>query len=203
MRRLALNTFMQSSGRRFTFSIPLILGIAVAAIFLPWMLFTVKAEHDARQAIENYDPFTLPDFRIKISKTMTWDSLGVLGRGNQAGFWQWTPTGIVLVDKGRPYFSDTPETIVCLVGAGRRQVTKIERYKDAGGKRDVRFLYRWTEVTPPARALLSSPPDPDRDYDGHAILVKANNQWQVEWMETPHFDKPMALLKDEVQQIKR
>ena len=193
----------QPPGRRFPLPIPVLLGIVVVLVFLPWMLLTVKAEHDARQAIESYDPFTLPEFRIRVSKTMKYDPLGVLGRGAQAGFWQWTPAGMVLVAAGRPYFSETPEAIACIVGAGRRAVAKIERNQDREGKREVRFLYRWVEITPPARALLSSAPDPGREYEGRALLVKQNGQWRVQWMDTPHFDKPMALLKDEAAEIQR
>jgi len=33
--------------------------------------------------------------------------------------------------------------------------------------------------------------------------VKQNGQWLVQWMDTPHFDKPMALLKDEAAEIQR
>jgi len=194
---------MHSTGRGFPLPIPVLLGIAVLLVFLPWMLLTVTAEHDVSQAIKSYDPFTLPEFRIRVSKTMKYDSLGVLGRGARAGFWQWTPAGIELAAAGRPYFSETPEGIVCIVGAGRRAVTKIERYQDREGKREVRFLYRWVEITPPARALLSSAPDPDREYEGRALLVKQNGQWRVQWMDTPHFDKPMALLKDEAAEIQR
>lgn len=193
----------QPPSRRLPLPIPVLLGLAVLLVFLPWMLVCLKAAHDARRAIESYDPFALPDFRIRVSKTMKYDPLGVLGRGARAGFWQWTPEGIVLAAAGRPYFSETPEAIACIVGAGRRAVTEIERYNDREGKREVRFHYRWVQITPPARALLSSAPDPGREYEGRALLVKQNDQWRVQWMDTPHFDKPMALLKDEAAEIQR
>jgi len=142
---------MDSTGRAFPLPIPVLLGIVVLLVFLPWMLLTVKAEHDVRQAIKSYDPFTLPEFRIRVSKTMKYDPLGVLGRGAQAGFWQWTPAGMVLAAAGRPHFSETPEAIACIVGAGRRAVTKIERYQDREGKREVRFLTAgWKSLRPPA-----------------------------------------------------
>jgi hypothetical protein len=183
--------------------LPVLLGLIVLVIAIPWIFVTGKSERDARLAIETYDPFTLPQFQIKFSRTMKWDPQGLLGRGVQANFWKWTPTGIELTDNGRKYFGETPEAISCLVGAGRRVITKIESFKDEGGKRLVNFMYHWTEVTPPARSLLSTAPDPDKLYDGRAVLVNGNGQWRVESMQTPHFDKPMAILSDESQGILR
>jgi len=197
------SSMAETTPARIRLRIPHLLGLAVLVIFVPWVLLTGKSERDARRAIEGYQPFRSPTFPVKFSRAIKYDSLGFLGRGSQAGFWQWTPEGMVLLEKGRPYFSETPQTISCNVGAGQRVVSKIESHRDAGGKREVRFIYYWEEVTPPAAALLSTPPEPGRQYDGRAVLVRQAGTWVVEFLETPHLDKPMALLVDESREIRR
>lgn len=192
----------QETVRRLPLGVPHLLGILVLVLFLPWILLTGKSERESRQAIESYDPFRLPEFPVKFSRAMKFDPLGFMGRGMQAGFWQWTPEGLVLAEKGRAYFSETPEQISAIVGAGRRVVSKLEGFQDREGRRDVFFRYRWTEVTPPVSALLSTPPDPNQEYDGRAVLVKQDGRWRVEKLETPDFDRPMALLRDTAQGIR-
>lgn len=189
--------------RRLPLGFPQLLGLAVLLIFLPWVVLTGKSERDARRAIETYDPFALPAFPFQFSRTMKFDPLGFLGQGIRAGFWRWTPSSMALAEGGRPYFSETPEEISAIVGAGRREISRIEGFQDREGRREVRFRYRWIEVTPPARALLSTPPRTGEEYDGRAVLVKRDDRWQVELLGTPDFDRPMALLKDTTQGILR
>jgi hypothetical protein len=165
-------------------------------LFLPWMLFTAKTERDMRLAIDRHPAFSTPEFPFKFAPTMKWDPLGFMGQGRQAGFWDWTPERLVLADGGRAYFSETEDAITSLVGAGRREVAGIDGYQDRDGRREVRFQYRWTELTPPAQALLSKPPVPGRKYDGRAIMVKEGRDWRVEELSTPDFDIIMRLLKD-------
>jgi len=193
----------EARSRRLPLRIPHLLGLLVLLGFLPWIFLTGWSEREVRTAIESHDPFRLPEFPVKFSRTMKFDPVGFMGRGIQAGFWKWTPEGLVLADKGRAYFSETPEHIAAIVGAGRRVITTLQGYQDREGKRDVRFRYRWTEVTPPAQSLLSTPPDPNEEYDGRAVLAKQDGRWRVELLETPDFDRPMALLRDTAQGILR
>lgn len=187
---------------RLPLGIPQLIGLVVLVLFWPWVFLTVKNERDMRRAIETYEPLALPAFSIKFSKTMPFDSLGFQGKGLEAGFWQWTPTGLVLADKGKPYFSETSDTISSLVGAGKRQVTHIDSYQDRDGKRYLLFRYRWTEINP-VTVLLLKPPEPDTDYQGTAVLVKQDGGWKLESLKTPDFDQPMALLVDITSGVKR
>ena len=189
--------------RRLPLGLPQLLGLAVALIFLPWVLLTWRSEREIRRAIESFEPFRLPEFPLRFSRTIDYDPLGFLGRGVQAGFWKWTPEGMVLAERGRAYFAETRGEIASVVGAGRRVVSKLEGFQDREGRREVRFRYRWTEVTSPAQVLLSKSPVPNEDYEGRAILVKHEGRWQVEVLETPDFDHPIGLLKDTSRGIRR
>ena len=189
--------------RRLPLGLPQLLGLVVLLIFLPWVLLTSKSEREIRQAIESFEPFRLPEFPLRFSRTIEYDPLGFLGRGVQAGFWEWTPEGMVLAEKGRAYFSQTRGGIASVVGAGRRVVSKLEGFQDREGRREVRFRYRWTEVTSPAQALLSISPVPNEEYEGRAVLVKRAGLWRVEVLETPDFDHPLALLMDTSLGIRR
>ena len=189
--------------RRLSLGLPHLLGLVVVLIFLPWLLLTSKSEREIRQAIESFEPFRVPEFPLRFSRTIEYDPLGFLGRGVQAGFWKWTPEGMVLEEKGRAYFGETRGEIASLVGAGRRVVSKLEGFQDREGRRDVRFRYHWTEVTSPAQALLSKSPVPNEEYEGRAVLFERAGLWRVEALETPDFDHPIALLMDTSRGIRR
>src|SRR5262245_43179981 len=154
-----------------------ILGLIVLIAFLPWIILTGKNERDARRAIESYEPFSIPSFPFKFSRKIKYDPLGFMGQGRRVGFWEWTPEGLVLAEKGRPYFTETGDEITAVVGAGRRVVTSLKGFKDENGRREVNFRYRWTEITEPASILLSKPPHRDAEYDGRAVLAKRDGQW--------------------------
>jgi hypothetical protein len=188
--------------KRFPLGIPQLVGLIVLVLFIPWVIMTGRAERETRRTIESYEPFAAPAFPMSFSKTAPFDPLGFMGNGITAGFWKWTPQGLELTDMGRNYFSDTPQQISAVVGAGRRAISSFGGYQDKEGKRDVRFHWRWTEVTPPAQVLLSRPPKMSEDYDGHAVLVRKDGQWHVDKLETPDFDAPMTLLRETAAGIK-
>lgn len=187
--------------------IPQVLGLIILALFLPWVLLTGKSERDIRRTLEGYEQFSRPSFEIKFSPVFSprlqWDPLGFMGQGAQAGFWKWTPDRLELTEQGRQYFSDNSSEIASLVGAGHRRVSGIHGFKDAGNRRQVDFQYQWTEITPPAKALLSRAPQLGAQYEGHAVLVNEAGNWRVERLETPAWDRPLALLKDTVAGVKR
>lgn len=183
---------------RLPIGLPALIGLVVLALFIPWVILTGKSERDTRRAIVNYQPFSQPAFDIRFSKTIKFDPLGFMGTGIEAGWWEWTPNGMALAEKGRAYFADTPEAITSLVGSGRRVISSFDGFQDRGGKRDVRFHWRWAEITPPAQLLLSRKPQINEDYEGHAVLSAGPDGWRVEKLETPDFDIPMALLRDTV-----
>lgn len=187
---------------RLPIGLPALIGLMVLALFVPWVIMTGKSERGTRRAIDNYQPFSLPAFDVRFSKTIKFDPLGFMGTGIQAGLWEWTPNGITLAEKGRAYFGETPEAITSVVGAGHRVISSFDGFQDRDGKRDVRFHWRWVEITPPAELLLSRKPRLNEDYEGHAILLPGSGGWRVEKLDTPDFDIPMALLRDTAAGVK-
>lgn len=181
---------------RLPIGIPQLLGIIAVVLFVPWVIMTGRSERETRRAIEMYEPFATPSFPVSFSKTIRFDPLGFLGTGITAGFWEWTPQGIALSDKGRPYFADTPDKITAIVGAGRRSISSFDGFQDRDGKRDVRFHWQWTEITVPAQTFLARQPKLGESYEGHAILSRKDGAWAVEKLDTPDFDIPMAQLRD-------
>lgn len=181
---------------RLPIGIPQLVGLIAVVLFVPWLIMTGRTERESRRAIEMYEPFAAPAFPFSFSKTKQFDALGFLGTGINAGFWEWTPQGIKLADKGRTWFEDTPEKITAIVGAGRRRVSGLHGFIDRDGKRDLRFQWRWTEISVPAQVFLARPPKPGEEYEGHATLARKDGQWVVEKLETPDFDVPMAQLRD-------
>ena len=161
--------------RRLPLRLPHLLGVLVVLIFLPWVLLTGKSEREIRRTIETFEPFQLPEFPLQFSRTMEYDSLGFLGRGVRAGFWKWTPEGMVLAEKGRAYFTQTPSEISTVVGAGRRVISKLQGFQDREGRREVRFRYRWTKVTPPAPSLAFHTSRPERR------IRRARRAGQTQW----------------------
>ena len=64
--------------RRLPLGLPQLLGLAVALIFLPWVLLTWRSEREIRGAIESFEPFRLPEFPLQFSRTIKYDPLGFL-----------------------------------------------------------------------------------------------------------------------------
>jgi hypothetical protein len=182
---------------RLKLGLPQLVGLLAVVLFVPWLIMTGSAERQTRRAIENYQPFAAPEFPFSFSKTIKFDALGFLGTGMNAGLWEWTPQGMKLTDKGRTWFSDTPEKISATMIAGRRVISAFNGYSDhLDGTREARFHWRWTEISGPAETFLSRQPKSGEEYEGRAILARQNGQWVVQKLETPDFDIPMAQLRD-------
>lgn len=189
--------------RRLPLALHWILLIVALLVFLPPVTFTLLREHEARLALELYEPFARPSFDLIFPKTTPYDPLSFVGRGRQAGFWEWSPEGLTLAEKGRRYFTDSPTSISGSITAGRRRVTSIGTVEDRSGGREVKFLYEWTEVSEPAAALLDRPPVAAKGYEGRAMLTKEGGVWRVKSLDLPEYDKPLARLLDESQGVKR
>ena len=176
--------------RRLPLGLPQLLGLVVVLISLPWLLLTGKSEREIRQAIESFEPFRVPEFPLRFSRTIEYDPLGFLGRGVQAGFWKWTPEGMVLEEKGRAYFAETRGEIASVVGTGRRVISNLEGFQDREGRRDVRFRYHWTEVTSLHRPCFPNPPCRMKNtrgapYWSNAPACGASKCWRLLTSTTP------------------
>jgi len=189
--------------RRLPLALDWILLIAALLVFLPPVTFTLLRERESRLALELYEPFSRPSFDLSFPKTTAYDPLSFVGRGRQAGFWEWSPEGLTLTEKGRRFFADTPTSISGSVTAGRRRVTSIGTVEDRGGNREVKFLYVWMEVSEPAAVLLDHAPTAGAGYEGRAVLAKESGVWRAKSLNLPEYDKPLARLLDESQGVKR
>ncbi len=192
-----------NQSRRLPLALHWILLIVALLVFLPPVTFTLLREHESRLAFELYEPFARPSFDLIFPKTTAYDPLSFVGRGRQAGFWEWSPEGLTLTEKGRRYFTDTPTSISGSITAGRRKVTSIGTVEDRSGNREVKFLYLWTEVSELAAALLDRPPVAASGYEGRAVLTKEGGVWRVKSLDLPEYDKPLARLLDESKGVRR
>ena len=180
-----------------------ILLLAALLLFLPPVTITLVREREARLSLELHTPFAAPSFDLSFPKTVPYDPLSFVGRGRQAGFWEWSPEGLTLAEKGRRFLTDSPSSISGSVVAGRRKVRSIGSVADRAGRREVKFTYVWSEISEPAAALLDRPPARGVEYEGHALLSKEAGVWRMKTLDTPDYDKTLSRLLDEVQGRKR
>ncbi len=180
--------------KKLSLPIHWILVLAVAAVFIPWWAMTGMRERTARLAVELHTSFTQPRLEFRFSKRISYDPQTFVGRGRVAGFWDWTPEGLVLTEKGSKFFRDDGPDIAAALVMGRRQITTIRSVQNKDGGRDTRFVYNWKEVSEPAAKLLSSPPHAGADYEGEALLAEESGVWRVKSLSTPDYEKPVAIL---------
>jgi hypothetical protein len=173
-----------------------ILALVVAAGFGVWWGVTSYGEHRARMAIELHTPFSRPALEMRFAKTIYYDPQSFVGRGRQAGYWEWSPTGLVLTEKGGKYFRDTGAEFATASPIGRRAVGNIHSVQTRPGAMEVKFRYTWTEVNEPAISLVGTKDAPrkDAEYEGVATLVEEGGVWKVQSLKTPDLDKPLAIL---------
>ena len=175
------------------------LVLLVAAVFLPWWGITAVREHAGRMAVELHIPFNQPSLELSLSKKIQYDPQTFVGRGRHAGFWEWSPEGLALTEKGRKFFTDDASSIWGSLTAGRRVLTNLGSVQDVSGGREVGFFYAWSEVSEPIAKLLNDPPAAGKTYRGRAMLVLENGVWRVRSLDTPDYDQAVALLLKEAQ----
>ena len=121
-----------------------------------------------------------------------------LGRGRNAGFWDWSPKGVVLTPKGENLFVDRDGAIAGDLIAGKREITNIKSVQPRDdGSREVLFLFRWTELNDMAK-LLASPPEVGKEYQAVAQLVEEGGAWKVKTLSTPDFTRSLDILTTEM-----
>ena len=166
----------------------------LAAFFLyqGWDAWRDRALYDA---LNNHAAFGAPAFPLEFSRTIQYDPLSFVGRGARAGFWQWTPQGLVLTDRGREYFREEGGKFISAAPAGRREVTRIRWREAQGVRQQLEFFYAWTELSPVTVALLYPSPKPEQEFLGNAALIREGSGWRVESVSTRDFDEPLARLQ--------
>src|SRR5438445_4488633 len=124
-----------------------VLVALVAAIFIPWWALTAARDRSARLAIELHTPFVKPFLDVRFSKKIPYDPQSFIGRGREAGYWEWSPEGLTSTSKGRLYFEDAGDSISGAVAAGKREIRSIESVQDRNGGRQERFHYDRTNMS--------------------------------------------------------
>ena len=169
----------------------------VIAIFVPWWAVTYSRESSSQDAIESDNKFVKPKVSIKFSKTIQWDGQSFLGRGHNAGFWDWTPKGVVLTPKGQNMFGDDQTSISGDLVAGERKITTIKSVQPRGLEREVLFLFVWTELTDTTK-LLNAPPVIGKEYQAVARLAEEGGIWKLKSLATPEFTTSLDILATEM-----
>ena len=171
-----------------------LLAMVVVAAFVPWWLYTNYGERRARTTLELHTPFARPLLEMRFSKRIYYDPQTFVGRGRSTGYWEWTPEGLTLTEKGRLYFHESGEDFVTAAPIGRRAIASIRSVQEAPPGYAVTFKYTWTEVAEPASKLLPTPPKKDAEYEGTATLAEEGGVWKVKDLKTPDLEKPLAIV---------
>jgi len=192
----------QPTGLRAFLMSPWKVAAVLLGIFLLVQGYLMWRDRGVMAAIDAHEPFAAPALPIQFSRKMEYDPLSFLGRGRQAGLWNWTPEGLSLTEEGKKFFEQSGEQFLSRAPAGRRRVTRLRDIGESGGRREVFFFYQWTEVAPPA-ALLYPAPQAGTEYLGRAALEQADGAWRVTSFQTLDFDEPLARLQDIAAGVRR
>ena len=165
-------------------------------VFLVVQGYLLIRDRDIRTAIDNHAEFAQPALPLEFSRKKDFDPLSFLGRGQQAGLWDWTPEGLELTADGKSFFEQDGDQFISHASAGQRRVTRLSSVDNSDGRREISFFYEWTEITPPAAALLFPSPETGKEFLGRAVLEQDQGQWKVASFETLDFDEPLSRLQD-------
>ena len=202
-----MNDSPNNSGTRRSIKTLLLSPWGIAAvlvgIFLLAQGYLAWRDRGLVSAIESYEPFAAPPFDLQFSRKLPYDPLSFLGRGAQAGFWQWTPAGLVLTDEGHKFFEQAGDQFLSRSAAGRRTLKRVRSDRTVNGQREVEFFYEWAEISPPAAVLPLPPPRAAEEYLGQASLVQEGGVWKVTSLQTRDFEEPMARLKDAASGVRK
>src|SRR3989304_4570445 len=147
------------------------IAAALLAVFLIAEAYLAWRDQALIGALESAPAFATPELKLSFSKKIQYDPLSFVGRGARAGFWTWTPQGLELTPEGMKYFRMEGDMIVSQVQAGRRKVSRMRNKEMQDGRAlryTIDFFYEWTEISPPAVALLYPPPKINDEYLGKA-----------------------------------
>jgi hypothetical protein len=171
------------------------IAAVLLGIFLLSQAYFAWSDRFVAATLNSHPAFATPEFPLEFSKTIQYDPLTFVGRGARAGFWDWTPEGLVLTQEGSRHFRMEGDRIVSHAVAGRRHFARLRERVTQGTTERVSFFYAWDELTPPAVALLFPPPKLGDEYLASAVLARSGDGWEVTELETPDFDKPLQQLQ--------
>lgn len=169
---------------------------AVVVVMLPWLAVVYSRERNSREVIEMYPEFAQPRVQIHFRKDIRWDPMSFLGRGRDLGVWDWSEKGVILTPKGQNMFGDTGKQITGDMVVGKREISTIKSVQPANGKREVLFLYVWTDLTDAAK-LMSQAPVKGREYQAVATLSEKGGSWEVTSLSAPDYARSVEILTAE------
>ena len=191
------------TGLRALLASPWKIAAVLVGIFLVVQGYLSVRDRGVTAAIDGHEPFATPAFPLQFSRKLAYDPLSFLGRGRQEGFWNWTPEGLVLTEEGKKFFEPSGDQFSSRAPAGQRKVRRLSNIVARDGRREISFFYEWTEIAPPAAALLYPPPQPGEEYLGRAVLEQDAGGWRVTSLQTRDFDGSLAHLQDIAAGVRR
>jgi hypothetical protein len=171
------------------------IAAVLVALFLISQAYFSWRDSFLVSALNNSPAFASPEFPLEFSSRIQYDPLTFVGRGARAGFWDWTPEGLVLTTEGSRYFRIEGSRIISHAVAGRRRFSRFRERATQGPTERISFFYVWEELSPPTVALLFPPPQLGDEYLASAVLVRSGEQWEMSALETPDYDKPLQQLQ--------
>ena len=190
-------------GRRAFPLSPKEIAAILVIVFLLVQGYLAIRDRGLTSSIDSHPAFAQPALPLEFSRKMEFDPLSFLGRGQQARLWDWTPEGLELTEEGKNYFDQTGDRFISRASAGQRRVARLSNVSTRDGRREISFFYEWTEVTPPASALLFPAPRTGTEYLGRAVLEQEQGDWKVTSLETQDFDEALSRLQDIAAGVRR
>jgi hypothetical protein len=190
-------------GRRAFPLSPKEVAAILVIVFLLLQGYLAIRDQGLTSSIDSHPAFAQPALPLDFSRKMGFDPLSFLGRGQQAGLWDWTPEGLVLTEEGMNSFDQTGDRFISRAPAGQRRVARLSSINTREGRREISFFYVWTEISPPASALLFPAPRTGTEYLGRAVLEQEQGDWKVTSFETQDFDEALARLQDIAAGVRR
>lgn len=194
MAKATINGEREAAWKRYLS--PWKLALILVAMFLMYQGYQWLRDQELVAALEGTPEFASPELSLTFPKGIQYDPLSFVGRGARAGWWRWTPAGLVLTEEGGKYFRMEDNNIVSHGPAGRRRFSRLrERSAQPDAVRLV-FFYRWEQISPPATTLLTPPPQLGSEYLARAVLRREGDTWRLVSLEARDFDEPLQRLRD-------
>jgi hypothetical protein len=162
-------------------------GLLVATLLVFWIGRTLR-HSEMRRVLNEQAAFHSPALGIMFPQVApdTPAHRDLLAAGERLRYWVVRPRAadasrleVRVTDTGRRFFSPVGNQILATFGAGRREVTRVLEVRGGDQTREVRFLYRWTELHPGVAVLGQAAPEAGQEYEGKALASFENERWRI------------------------
>lgn len=178
---------------RLRFSLAIAAGLIASVLLAFWIVRTMR-HSEMRRALNEQEAFHSPPLGIMFPQVApdTPAHRDLLAAGERLRYWVVRPRAgdasrleVRVTDTGRRLFSPVGNQILAIFGAGRREVTRVLEVRGGDQTREIRYLYRWTELHPGVAVLGDVAPQAGQEYEGRAIASFENERWRVVNWTTP------------------